>query len=100
MEHDEQESLFCFRERVRPMDWRSLDAVDLQHIVQTCNPKLIQGHVYDFTFAVVDERDIADPLAVKLIKVFQFCIEYMLYVRKLDAEEMQDLEDEVWHLDK
>ena len=94
------EGLFCFRERVYPLDWRSLNAVDIRRIRATSSLKELHTQVYGYTFALVDERDIADPLAVKLIRIFQFCIEYLFHIKKLDAQEMQRLEDEIWKLEK
>ena len=86
---------FYFRERLHPIDWRAIDSIRLDRI----NLNELQDHVYDITFALIDEKDFKDPLAVKLIKMFQFCLEYLLYLRKTDAKEIQTIQDELWASD-
>ena len=70
---------FRFMARNVSIDWRSVSLIDIDRIAQTMDIAALQEHMELVTFANLDEIFDLDPLFVKLFKVAQYTIEYLLH---------------------
>ncbi|KDO27175.1 hypothetical protein SPRG_07423 [Saprolegnia parasitica CBS 223.65] len=81
-----------FERRLADMDWRLVDAFDLQHI----DTVLLQEMVPSVTYGLVTEAMCASPrLACKLICILQLMLEMFIGCRKHDAYDVQLLQDDL-----
>ncbi|EQC38539.1 hypothetical protein SDRG_04245 [Saprolegnia diclina VS20] len=81
-----------FERRLADMDWRLVDAFDLQHI----DTVLLQEMVPSVTYGLVTEAMCASPrLACKLICILQLLLEMFIGCRKHDAYDVQLLQDDL-----
>lgn len=77
---------------MNPLNWRMIDKLNLNEMVSTLNPNMLEPYVLDIAFASVTENEIKDSMACKLIHLLQYCVEYFIYIRKMDALELDSLE--------
>ena len=80
-ENDENEPLLEFRFQARNMsvDWRKLSLIDVDQIAHSMDIDQLQEHIELVTYASLDELDSVDPLFVKLFRLSQYTIEYLLH---------------------
>ncbi|XP_059169975.1 cilium assembly protein DZIP1L-like isoform X2 [Physella acuta] len=108
---------FSFRKRVERMDWRKIASVDIDHISRTLDFTTLQENIMNITFcnleAEMDIRSI-DPNFVKLFKLAQLTIEYLLHSQeylaglcasfeeksKLSEQEVEKVKEEIATLQK
>ncbi|CAL1533172.1 unnamed protein product [Lymnaea stagnalis] len=87
---------FSFRKRVERVDWRKIASVDIDHISRTLDFTTLQDNVMNITFcnleAELDIRSI-DPNFVKLFKLAQLTIEYLLHSQEYLAGLCASLEE-------
>ncbi|XP_063429640.1 cilium assembly protein DZIP1L-like [Mytilus trossulus] len=73
---------FAFRKRYERVDWRKISSVDLDHISRTLDFNALQENILNITFCNIEsEMDLRmiDPNFVKLFKLAQLTIEYLLH---------------------
>ena len=73
---------FAFRKRYERVDWRKISSVDLDHISRTLDFNALQENILNITFCNIEaELDLRmiDPNFVKLFKLAQLTIEYLLH---------------------
>lgn len=73
---------FAFRKRYERVDWRKISSVDLDHISRTLDFNALQENILNITFCNIEaELDLrtVDPNFVKLFKLAQLTIEYLLH---------------------
>lgn len=73
---------FAFRKRYERIDWRKISSVDLDHISRTLDFNALQENILNITFCNIEaELDLRmiDPNFVKLFKLSQLTIEYLLH---------------------
>jgi len=70
---------FRFQARNLGVDWRKLSLIDVDHIAQRMDIDQLQEHIELVTYASLDELDSVDPLFVKLFRLSQYTIEYLLH---------------------
>ncbi|OQR99223.1 hypothetical protein ACHHYP_07223 [Achlya hypogyna] len=81
-----------FERRLVELDWRLVDAFDLQQI----DAVLLQEMVPSVAFGLVTEPMCTSPrLACKLICILQLIVEMFIGCRKHDAYDVQQLQDEL-----
>ena len=75
---------FSFQQRYGAVDLRALSRIDLHDVVEAVDVQVLQGIMTNATFANVRERDLpqfSDHAMVKLIKVLQYSVEYLMNVQ-------------------
>ncbi|XP_033759384.1 zinc finger protein Dzip1-like [Pecten maximus] len=73
---------FAFRKRFERVDWRKIASVDINQIAQTLDFNALQENIMNITFCNIEaELDLrmVDPNFVKLFKLAQLSIEYLLH---------------------
>ncbi|KAK0059706.1 zinc finger protein DZIP1L-like isoform X2, partial [Biomphalaria pfeifferi] len=73
---------FSFRKRVERVDWRKIASVDIDNISRTLDFNTLQDNIMNITFCNLEaEMDIrsVDPNFVKVFKLSQLTIEYLLH---------------------
>jgi zinc finger protein DZIP1 len=73
---------FFFQQRRGHLNLRSLASIDLEKLVREVDVDLLQLHIENLTFCNLKEEDLkymTDPQVVKLFKISQLIIEYLLY---------------------
>lgn len=73
---------FFFQQRRGHINLRSLNKLDLDRLVREVDIDLLQLHIENLTFSSLREEDLrymTDPQVIKLFKISQLTIEYLLY---------------------
>ena len=76
--------MFTFKERHGKLDFRSIMRIDIDKIVRDVDIDTLQAHLKNITFSKVDEKDLrnyTDEGIIKLFKLSQLIIEYMIAVQ-------------------
>uniref|UniRef100_A0A8C8S6L8 Cilium assembly protein DZIP1 n=1 Tax=Pelusios castaneus TaxID=367368 RepID=A0A8C8S6L8_9SAUR len=79
---------FQFRPRHGSPDWRRLSAVDVERVAGELDVAALQEHLGHVTFCSAERqrcphcRGPADPLLLKLVRLAQLCIEYLLHCQE------------------
>ncbi|XP_070173911.1 cilium assembly protein DZIP1L-like isoform X2 [Littorina saxatilis] len=87
---------FAFRKRFERVDWRKMAAVDVDRISQTLDFNALQENIMNITFCNIEsELDVrtVDPNFLKLFKLAQLTIEYLLYSQEYLAGLCTSLEE-------
>ncbi|KAH9514221.1 hypothetical protein Btru_028421 [Bulinus truncatus] len=87
---------FSFRKRVERVDWRKIASVDIDHISRTLDFNTLQENIMNITFCNLEaELDIrsVDPNFIKLFKLAQLTIEYLLHSQEYLAGLCASLEE-------
>ena len=77
-------SSFRFQQRYGRLDVRNLAKLDLDMIIRDVDLDAIQMHLETLTFCNLREddlRNLTDPLVIKLFRLAQLTIEYLLHVQ-------------------
>ncbi|KAH7956803.1 hypothetical protein HPB52_012797 [Rhipicephalus sanguineus] len=96
---------FQFHSRCQKIDWRKIAAVDVDQVAREVDVNALQKNVTHLTFCDIDhelEGTSVDPNFIKLFKLAQLCIEYLMDILLQSltdtedqlAEAMQALEEE------
>ncbi|XP_058479046.1 cilium assembly protein DZIP1 isoform X1 [Solea solea] len=80
---------FKFRPRRETVDWRRINAVDVDHVVSQLDVDTLQEHINTVTFCSLDgERcqrcqSPVDPVLIKLLRLAQFTVEWVLHCQEV-----------------
>ncbi|CAG5125665.1 unnamed protein product [Candidula unifasciata] len=94
---------FSFRKRVERVDWRKISMVDIENISRTLDFTTLQENIMNITFCNLEaELDIrtVDPNFVKLFKLAQLTIEYLLHSQEFLATLCTSLEEKAKQSDQ
>ncbi|XP_067392937.1 cilium assembly protein DZIP1 isoform X2 [Emydura macquarii macquarii] len=86
---------FQFRPRHGSPDWRRLSAVDVERVAGELDVVALQEHLGHVTFCSVERqhcphcRGPADPLLLKLVRLAQLSIEYLLHCQEHLGTQLQ-----------
>ena len=75
---------FAFKQRHGKINWRQVEEMDLDRVLQTGDPEAVQSALENLTFALLDREDLeklSDSKAVQLFKLMQLALEYLLNVQ-------------------
>ncbi|CAM9850454.1 unnamed protein product, partial [Sphacelaria rigidula] len=76
---------FYFRQRHGKLDWKKLARVDVDDVVREVDLTVLQDLLDEVAFSEITAEDIpptgVDDLCVKLIRISQLTIEYLLHVQ-------------------
>lgn len=76
---------FQFRPRHERPDWRRLSAVEVERVEAEVDVTVLQEHLAHVTFCSAERERCphcqapADPLLLKLVRLAQLCLEYLLH---------------------
>jgi hypothetical protein len=77
---------FFFQQRRGNLDLRGISNIDLEKLVREVDVDSLQMHIENITFCNLREDDLrylTDPQVIKLFKISQLMIEYLLYSQDL-----------------
>ncbi|KAM9174130.1 cilium assembly protein DZIP1 isoform 1-T1 [Pangshura tecta] len=86
---------FQFRPRHGSPDWRRLSAVDVERVANELDVTVLQEHLGHITFCSTERllcphcRGPADPLLLKLVRLAQLSIEYLLHCQEHLGTQLQ-----------
>uniref|UniRef100_A0A8C4XY23 Cilium assembly protein DZIP1 n=1 Tax=Gopherus evgoodei TaxID=1825980 RepID=A0A8C4XY23_9SAUR len=89
---------FQFRPRHGSPDWRRLSAVDVERVASELDVAALQEHLSHVTFCSTERllcphcRGPADPLLLKLVRLAQLSIEYLLHCQEHLGAQLQGRE--------
>ncbi|XP_060079369.1 cilium assembly protein DZIP1-like isoform X2 [Ylistrum balloti] len=89
---------FAFRKRFERVDWRKIASVDINQIAQTLDFNALQENIMNITFCNIEaELDLrmVDPNFVKLFKLAQLSIEYLLHSQEYLTGVITSMEEKV-----
>ncbi|CAM9507729.1 unnamed protein product [Ectocarpus fasciculatus] len=86
---------FYFRQRHGKLDWKKLARIDVDEVVREVDIAVLQDLLDEVAFCEVSVEDIpptgVDDLSVKLIRLSQLTIEYLLHVQECQEGYIQGL---------
>ncbi|XP_055083325.1 cilium assembly protein DZIP1 isoform X2 [Periophthalmus magnuspinnatus] len=91
--------LFRFQPRRESVDWRRMNAVDIDAVVSQMDVGVLQEYITTVTYCSLDgERcprcqSPVDPALVKLLRLAQLTVEYLLHCQELLTAEMHMMEE-------
>ncbi|XP_065888875.1 cilium assembly protein DZIP1L-like isoform X2 [Dysidea avara] len=90
-------STFAFRKRWCQIDWRTLASVDIDRVVREMDFQTLQQNIFNVAFCNIDAEEFhsLDPNFVKLFKLGQLIIEYLMHSQQYLQENMSSLEQQL-----
>ena len=85
---------FFFRQRRGKLDLRKLSQLDLESVIKNVDIDILQNYLENVVFSNLTEDDfrfMTDPLVVKLFKISQLMIEYLLFAQEQLAANLKPL---------
>ena len=85
---------FFFQQRRGNLNLRGLSSLDVNKIIKDVDIDVLQMHLENIAFCNLKEEDLrylTDPLVVKLFRVSQLMIEYLLYAQEQLAVNLNTL---------
>lgn len=89
---------FQFHSRSQRIDWRKIAAVDVDQVARDVDVDTLQKNVVHLTFCDIDhelEGTAIDSNFVKLFKLAQLCIEYLMHSQDLLLQSLADAEEQL-----
>lgn len=92
---------FKFRSRRESVDWRQINAIDVDRVASELNFQMLQDHIAGVTFCNLEgERCLncqshVDPALLKLFRLAQLTIEYLLHSQDCLAVRLQAAEEQL-----
>ncbi|KAL1478922.1 hypothetical protein MTO96_052265 [Rhipicephalus appendiculatus] len=89
---------FQFHSRCQKIDWRKIAAVDVDQVAREVDVNALQKNVTHLTFCDIDhelEGTSVDPNFIKLFKLAQLCIEYLMYSQDILLQSLTDTEEQL-----
>ncbi|XP_007501449.2 cilium assembly protein DZIP1 isoform X3 [Monodelphis domestica] len=90
---------FQFRPRLESVDWRRLSAIDVDKVAGELDFLTLQENIMNITFCKLEDEKChhcqtgVDPVLLKLIRLAQFTIEYLLHSQEFLTAQLQALEE-------
>jgi hypothetical protein len=75
---------FSFKVRSGKLRWKEIMKLDIDSMIKTNDISTLESHLENLIFSTVDENDveiITETTTVKLIKIFQHVLEYLLHTQ-------------------
>ncbi|KAM9319982.1 cilium assembly protein DZIP1 [Gastrophryne carolinensis] len=96
-----QGPLFKFSPRHQSVDWRRIGAIDVDRVANELDFQTLQDNIMNITFCSVENEKCPrchsslDPVLIKLIRLTQFTIEYLLHSQEYLTSNLHMLEDKL-----
>ena len=90
----EKSKPFFFQQRRGRLDLRAVSQVDLERVIRDVDVDVLQAFLENITFSNLREEDLrflTDQLVIKLFRISQMTIEYLLYAQENLTENLQGL---------
>nr|XP_010337100.1 zinc finger protein DZIP1 isoform X4 [Saimiri boliviensis boliviensis] len=90
---------FQFRPRLESVDWRRLSAIDVDKVAGAVDVLTLQENITNITFCKLEDEKCphcqsgVDPVLLKLIRLAQFTIEYLLHSQEFLTSQVHTLEE-------
>ncbi|KAM3933536.1 cilium assembly protein DZIP1 isoform 2-T2 [Leptodactylus fuscus] len=95
------DSRFKFRTRHESVDWRRIGAIDLDRLANELDFVTLQENIMAITFCNLEHEKCPrchsslDPVLLKLLRLCQYTIEYLLHTQEYLSTNLQTLEEKV-----
>nr|XP_022339431.1 zinc finger protein Dzip1-like isoform X2 [Crassostrea virginica] len=89
---------FAFRKRYERIDWRRIASVDVDQVARTLDFSALQENIMNLTFCNIEaELDVrmVDPNFIKLFKLAQLTIEYLLHSQEYLTGVVSNMEEKI-----
>ncbi|XP_061194071.1 cilium assembly protein DZIP1-like isoform X2 [Saccostrea echinata] len=89
---------FAFRKRYERIDWRRIASVDVDQVARTLDFNALQDNIMNLTFCNIEaELDVrmVDPNFIKLFKLAQLTIEYLLHSQEYMTGVVSNMEEKI-----
>ena len=86
---------YHFKERSGRLKWKEIMKLDIESIIRSNDLSPLENYLENLIFSSVEESDLEqlpDGYIVKLIKIFQYIMEYLLYTQQRLENENRTLE--------
>jgi len=73
---------FSFQEKKSKLNWQAVEQLDLARIVKDMDLETLESHLSNLTFSTLEREDLKrfeEKEVIKLFKLGQLTIEYLLY---------------------
>ncbi|XP_037599827.1 zinc finger protein DZIP1 isoform X3 [Cebus imitator] len=90
---------FQFKPRLESVDWRRLSAIDVDKVAGAVDVLTLQENIMNITFCKLEDEKCphcqsgVDPVLLKLIRLAQFTIEYLLHSQEFLTSQLHTLEE-------
>uniref|UniRef100_A0A8C8ZP56 Cilium assembly protein DZIP1 n=1 Tax=Prolemur simus TaxID=1328070 RepID=A0A8C8ZP56_PROSS len=90
---------FQFRPRLESVDWRRLSAIDVDKVAGAVDVLTLQENIMNITFCKLEDEKCphcqsgVDPVLLKLIRLAQLTIEYLLHSQEFLTSQLRTLEE-------
>ncbi|XP_008584604.1 PREDICTED: zinc finger protein DZIP1-like, partial [Galeopterus variegatus] len=90
---------FQFRPRLENVDWRRLSAIDVDKVAGAVDVLTLQENIMNITFCKLEDEKCPkcqsglDPVLLKLIRLAQLTIEYLLHSQEFLSSQLHSLEE-------
>nr|XP_012996882.1 zinc finger protein DZIP1 isoform X2 [Cavia porcellus] len=90
---------FQFRPRLESVDWRRLSAIDVDKVAGAVDVLTLQENIMNITFCKLEDEKCphchsgVDPVLLKLIRLAQFTIEYLMHSQEFLTSQLHSLEE-------
>ncbi|KAL4618084.1 zinc finger protein Dzip1-like isoform X2 [Arapaima gigas] len=94
-------SVFKFRPRRESVDWRRISAIDVERVASELDVGILQEHIMGITFCSVEHercphcQNPVDPVLLKLFRLAQLTVEYLLHSQDYLTTSLQAAEDKL-----
>jgi zinc finger protein DZIP1 len=88
---------FTFRKRHARIDWRKLAAVDVDKVAREVDVGSLQDNLYNVAFCNIDGEEFQgmDPHFMKLFKLAQLTMEYLMYTQQYLNSQVTELQQKL-----
>ncbi|XP_077014655.1 cilium assembly protein DZIP1 [Tamandua tetradactyla] len=92
---------FQFRPRLESVDWRRLSAIDVDKVAGAVDVLTLQENIMNITFCKLEDEKCphcqsgVDPVLLKLIRLAQLTIEYLLHSQEFLTSQLHTLEEQL-----
>ncbi|XP_066236775.1 cilium assembly protein DZIP1 isoform X1 [Saccopteryx leptura] len=90
---------FQFRPRLESADWRRLSAIDVDKVAGAVDVLTLQENIMNITFCKLEDEKCphcqsgVDPVLLKLIRLAQLCIEYLMHSQEFLTSQLHGVEE-------
>ncbi|XP_055965729.1 cilium assembly protein DZIP1 isoform X2 [Sorex fumeus] len=90
---------FQFRPRLETVDWRRLSAIDVDKVAGAVDVLTLQENIMNITFCKLEDEKCphcqcgVDPVLLKLIRLAQLTIEYLMHSQDFLTAQLRQLEE-------